>query len=205
MVVRMAVLMSGTGSNLQALLDDPHVGRSVVLVVSNRPEAPALERARSRGVETAVIEPGQFPSREAHDHALLALFEEREIEFVLNAGYMRILTPVVVRPYEGRWLNIHPSLLPAFPGAHPVRDALEWGAKVTGVTVHFVDEQVDHGPIVVQEAVPVLPDDDEATLHARIQEVEHRIYPWAARLLAEGKLKVEARRVHILDEGEGAT
>ena len=116
------------------------------------------------------------------------------------AGFMRILSPMVVRAYEGRMLNIHPSLLPSFPGAHAVRDALSWGAKVSGVTVHLVDEEVDHGPIVLQQAVPVLPDDDEESLHARIQQIEHRVYPLAVRMLAEGRLKVEGRRVHLLGE-----
>jgi phosphoribosylglycinamide formyltransferase-1 len=198
--VRIAVLVSGTGSNLLALLDDPHVGPAVVLVVSNKPEAPALDRARQRGVKTAVVNPAEHDGREAHDAALRSLLEAEDIDLVLNAGYMRILTPVALNAFAGRWLNIHPSLLPAFPGAHPVRDALEWGAKVTGATVHFVDEEVDHGPIVMQQSVPVMPDDDEETLHARIQAVEHRIYPRAARLLAEGRLKVEGRRVHILGQ-----
>jgi phosphoribosylglycinamide formyltransferase-1 len=204
MDVRIAVLVSGTGTNLQALLDDPHIGPGVVLVVSSKPDAAALERAREHGIPTEVVEPRSYETREAHDAALRDLLEREGIEFVLNAGYMRILTPVAVRPHEGRWLNIHPSLLPAFPGAHPVRDALEWGAKVTGVTIHFVDEEVDHGPIVMQESVPVFPDDDEETLHARVQEVEHRLYPRAARLLVEGKLKVEGRRVHVLDQEERA-
>jgi len=200
MNVRVAVLVSGTGTNLQALLDDPHVGPAIVLVVSSRADAPALERAHARGVGTAVLEPRLFETREAHDQALLDLFLREGIEFVLNAGYMRILTPVVVGPFAERWLNIHSSLLPAFPGAHPVRDVLEWGGRVTGVTIHFVDEEADHGPIVLQETVPVFPDDDEDTLHARIQDVEHRLYPRTARLLIEGKLKVQGRRVHILDE-----
>jgi phosphoribosylglycinamide formyltransferase-1 len=198
----MAVLVSGAGTNLQALLDDPDIGPSVVLVVSSRAEATALERAGARGIKAVVLDPATFETREAHDEALLRLFEDEGIEFVLFAGYMRILTPVVLKPFQDRWLNVHPSLLPAFPGAHPVREALESGVKVTGVTVHFVVEEVDQGPIVLQEAVPILSGDDERTLHARIQRVEHRLYPRAARLMAEGKLKVEGRRVHILGEDE---
>ncbi len=198
----MAVLVSGAGTNLQALLDDPDVGPNVVLVVSSRAGAVALERARARGVKALVLDPGRYETREAHDEALLRLLEDEGIEFVLFAGYMRILTPVVLKPFQDRWLNVHPSLLPAFPGAHPVRDALESGARITGVTVHFVVEEVDQGPIVLQEAVPILPGDDEGTLHRRIQEVEHRLYPRAARLMAEGRLKVEGRRVHILGEDE---
>ncbi|HXF57539.1 MAG TPA: phosphoribosylglycinamide formyltransferase [Actinomycetota bacterium] len=198
MDARIAVLASGAGTNLQALLDDPAVGPGVVLVVSDRPGAGALQRARTRGVKTVVLEPSHYGSREEFDHALTVLLEEEAIEFVLLAGYMRILGPEVVSHFRDRILNVHPSLLPAFPGAHAVRDALEWGVKVSGATVHLVDEQVDHGPIVLQEAVPVLPGDDEATLHARIQEVEHRLFPLAARLLVEGRLKVEGRRVHVL-------
>jgi len=198
----MAVLVSGAGTNLQALLDDPDVGPRVVLVVSSRAGAAALERAEARGVKAVVLDPGRYESREAHDDALLRLLEDEGIEFVLFAGYMRILSPVVLKPFQDRWLNVHPSLLPAFPGAHPVRDALESGARITGVTVHFVVEEVDQGPIVLQEAVPILPGDDEGTLHRRIQEVEHRLYPRAARLMAEGRLKVEGRRVHILGEDE---
>jgi phosphoribosylglycinamide formyltransferase 1 len=195
-----AVLASGSGTNLQALLDDPEVGPTVVLVVSDNRDAPALERARSRGVRTVVLEPREYESREAHDEALRGVLEGEKIDFILFAGYMRILTPVVVKAFQGRWLNIHPSLLPAFPGAHPIRDALAWGAKVTGVTVHFVDEEVDHGPIVLQQSVPVQPGDDEVSLVARVHEVEHELYPRAARLLAQGRLRVEGRTVHIDEE-----
>ncbi len=200
MDARVAVLASGTGTNLQALLDDPHVGPWIVLVVSDRAEAPALERARVRGVKAVALAPPSTETRDDFDRRLDALLEEEAVEYVLLAGYMRILGPMVVRAFEERILNVHPSLLPAFPGAHAPRDALEWGAKVSGVTVHLVDEQVDHGPIVAQEAVPILDGEDEAALHARIQEVEHRLYPKAARLLIEGRLKIEGRRVHVLDQ-----
>jgi len=198
---RIAVLASGSGTNLQALLEDPFVGPRVALVASDKPGAYALERAASRGVQTVVVEPKDFDSRPGHDAALLQALQAASTDHVLLAGYMRILTAGFVRHFEHRMLNIHPSLLPAFPGAHPVRDALAWGAKVTGVTVHLVDTNVDHGPIVVQEPVLILPDDDEESLHRRIQELEHRMYPRAARLLVEGRLKVEGRRVHVLDGG----
>jgi phosphoribosylglycinamide formyltransferase-1 len=200
MDARIAVLASGAGSNLQALLDDPHVGPSVVLVVSDRPASEALDRARKRRIRAVALEPGHYRSREDFDQALEGLLEQEGIEFVLLAGYMRILGPKVVGAFRDRIMNVHPSLLPAFPGAHAVRDALDWGARVTGATVHLVDEEVDHGPIVLQEAVPVLPGDDELSLHDRIKEVEHRLFPLAARLLAESKLKIEDRRVHILDD-----
>jgi phosphoribosylglycinamide formyltransferase 1 len=197
---RIAVLASGAGTNLQALLDDPRIGPQVALVVSDRPGALALERARARGVKAVVLEPSHYASREEFDRALTALLEEEAIEFVLLAGYMRILGANTVQAFRDRILNVHPSLLPTFPGAHPVRDALAWGIRITGVTVHLVDEDVDHGPIVLQEPVLVLPEDDERSLHQRIQVVEHRLFPRAARLLTEGMLKVEGRLVHIIGE-----
>ena len=197
---RIAVLASGSGTNLQALLDDRVVGPCVALVVSDVPGAFALERARARGVRAVVLEPSHYATREAHDLALEHLLEEEGIEFVLLAGYMRVVGPSVVRAFENRILNVHPALLPAFPGAHAVREALEWGTKVTGATVHLVDDQVDHGPVVLQEAVPVLDDDDERSLHARIQDVEHRLLPQAARVLVEGRLDVEGRRARVREE-----
>jgi phosphoribosylglycinamide formyltransferase 1 len=197
---RVAVLVSGAGTNLQALLDDPEVRPWIALVVSDRPGAAALERARSHGVRAEFLDPSR-DDRSAYGWTLLALLNREGIEFVVLAGFMRILAPEVVRAFEGRIVNIHPSLLPAFPGAHAVREALAWGARVSGVTVHLVDEEVDHGPIVLQEPVPVEPDDDEASLHARIQKVEHRLYPRAVRLLVEGRLKVEGRVVHVLGDG----
>ncbi len=197
---RIAVLASGAGTNLQALLDDPHVGPQVALVVSDKPGAAALDRARARGVKAVVLEPSHYPSRDEFDRALTTLLEEEAIEFVLLAGYMRILGASTVQAFRDRILNVHPSLLPTFPGAYSIRDALAWGLKVTGATVHLVDEEVDHGPIVLQEPVLVLPDDDERSLHQRIQAVEHRLLPRAARFLVEGRLKVEGRLVHILGD-----
>jgi phosphoribosylglycinamide formyltransferase 1 len=190
---RVAVLASGSGTNLQALLDHPAIG--VVLVVSDRGDAGALSRARDAGVEALHLDPKAFGSREDHDAALVRLLEDRGIDLVCLAGYMRILSPVAVRAFDGRIVNVHPSLLPAFPGAHAVRDALEWGVKVTGCTVHVVDEEVDHGPILAQEPVPVRKDDDEESLHARIQAVEHRLYPETVQAWLEGRLRVEGRRV----------
>ncbi|MBA3551963.1 MAG: phosphoribosylglycinamide formyltransferase [Actinobacteria bacterium] len=201
MSARVAVLASGGGTNLQALLDAPEVKPWISLVVSDRPRAGALERARMACVEAVVLEPGGFATREEHDRALAETLRNSGIDVLLLAGYMRILGAPLVRSFPERILNVHPSLLPAFPGASAVRDALDWGAKVTGATVHMVDEEVDHGPIVLQEAIPILPGDDEAGLHARIQAVEHRLFPLGARLLVEGRLKVEGRRVHILGPG----
>jgi phosphoribosylglycinamide formyltransferase 1 len=194
---RVAVLASGGGTNLQALLDDPVVGPAVALVISDRQEAKALDRARSAGIRAVHLDPVDHPTREAHDAELVSLVAAQGIDIVCLAGYMRILGPAVVRRHWGRLLNVHPSLLPAFPGAHAVEDALAWGVKLTGCTVHLVDEEVDHGPIVAQEAVPVLDDDDPATLHARIQEVEHRLYPQAVRAVGERRVQLEGRRVRL--------
>lgn len=200
---RIAVLASGVGSNLQALLEDPIVGPWVALVVSDRESAGALVKARDRGVRAEWVDPSGHATRESYDAAVLEVLREEAIDTVVLAGFMRILSPVLVRAFEGRILNVHPSLLPAFPGAHGPRDALAWGVKVSGVTVHLVDEELDHGPIVCQEAVPVLDGDDERSLHARIQAVEHRLYPWAVRTLVEGRLVVGGRRVTI-EGGEGS-
>ena len=187
------MLASGTGSNLQALLDDEVVGPAIELVVSDRAEAKALDRARSAGVEGVHLDPKAYGDRAAHDEALVELLQRGGIELVCLAGYMRILSPVFVHAFLGRAVNIHPSLLPAFPGGQAVRDALAWGVKVTGCTVHLVDEEVDHGPILAQEAVPVLEDDDEASLHARIQEAEHRLYPRVVRHILEGGIRTDGR------------
>jgi phosphoribosylglycinamide formyltransferase-1 len=194
---RVAVLASGSGTNLQALIDDSVVGPAVALVVSDRGDTKALDRARTAGVRTVHLDPAGHGSREAHDAALLELLRSASIDLVCLAGYMRILSPPLVRAFWGRMVNVHPSLLPAFPGAHAVRDALAWGVRVTGCTVHLVDEEVDHGPILAQEPVEILPDDDEETLHARIQEVEHRLYPWAVRALLERRFRLEGRRAVV--------
>lgn len=198
-VPRVAVLASGGGTNLQALLDDPVVGPWVVLVASDREDAGALERARRRGVRAEHVDPASFPDRAAFDHAVAELLHEDAIDVVVLAGFMRIVGPELVDAFGSRMLNVHPALLPAFPGAHAVADALAWNVKVTGVTVHLVDHEVDHGPIVSQEAVVVSPDDDWDSLEARIHEVEHRLLPAAVRALGEGRLSVEGRRVRILD------
>jgi phosphoribosylglycinamide formyltransferase 1 len=197
---RVAVLASGKGSNLQALLDDPTTRPWIALVLSDRESSGAILRAEEAGVSTIFLDPKGYESRGDYDRALLDILAVENIEFVALAGFNRILSADLVRAYEGRILNVHPSLLPSFGGGlHAARDALEWGAKVSGATVHLVTEEVDVGPIVLQEAVPVLSGDDEAALHARIQEVEHRLYPRALRLLVEGKLKVEGRIVHVDD------
>ena len=201
MGARIAVLASGTGSNLQALLDDELVGPAITLVVSDRGEAKALDRARSAGIEGVYLDPKAYEDRTSHDQALVSLLQDRGIDLVCLAGYMRILSPDFVRAFWGRTLNVHPALLPAFPGAHAVRDALASGVKITGCTVHLVDEEVDHGPILAQEAVRVLDEDDESLLHARIQEAEHRLYPQVVRRMLEGGLRPEGR--HAMPGGSG--
>jgi phosphoribosylglycinamide formyltransferase 1 len=197
------VLVSGRGSNLQAILAAcarPGFPARVTVVISDREQAAALQTARAASVEALWINPKDFGDREAFDKALAGELQRRSVGLVCHAGFMRILSPVYVRAFAGRALNVHPSLLPAFPGLHAQRQALEHGAKVTGATVHFIDEGVDTGPIVLQAAVPVEPEDTEETLAARILAQEHRLYPDAIRLFAEGRLRIEGRRVIVLPE-----
>ena len=198
--LRVAVLASGRGSNFRALAEAAAAGRipaSVVVLVTDRAGAPALAVAREHRIEAVVVDPKQHPSREAHEKAVIAVLEERRVGLVCLAGYMRLLSAGFVAHFAGRLLNIHPSLLPAFPGLHPHRQALAHGVRVSGATVHFVDEGVDTGPVVLQAAVPVEPDDTEESLAARILVEEHRIYPEAVRLFAEGRLEIRGRRVDI--------
>jgi phosphoribosylglycinamide formyltransferase 1 len=194
----LGVLASGRGSNLQAILDAIEAGRCparVAVVVSDRKDAPALERARRAGARAVHLDPRAYPDRVAFDEAVAEVLDQHATELVCLAGYMRVLSPEFVRRFPGRILNVHPALLPAFPGLHAQRQALQHGVKVAGATVHFVDEGVDTGPIVLQSAVPVLDNDTEDTLAARILVEEHRLYPEAIRLYAEGRLGVEGRRV----------
>jgi phosphoribosylglycinamide formyltransferase 1 len=188
---RIAVLASGKGTNLQALLDDPRVGPHVALVVSDRVDAPALDRARAHEIETVHLDPRDFPTRAAHDEALATLLRDRATDVVVLAGYMRILGPEVVEAFSGQMLNVHPSLLPAFPGIRAIAEAVDYGVRVTGVTVHLVDEQLDHGPVVFQEAVEVHPDDTAESLEERVHEVEHRLLPAAVEALLEGRIHEE--------------
>jgi phosphoribosylglycinamide formyltransferase 1 len=197
------VLVSGRGSNLQAILDAcawPGYPAHVAVVISDRERALALERARTAGVEALWINPKDFADRESFDAELVRELTARGVGLMCHAGFMRILSPVYVRAFAGRALNIHPSLLPAFPGLHAQRQALDHGAKVAGATVHFVDEGMDSGPIVLQAAVAVEPNDTEETLSARILVQEHRLYPEAIRLFAEGRLRIEGRRVIVTPE-----
>jgi phosphoribosylglycinamide formyltransferase 1 len=194
------VLVSGRGSNLQALLEacaTPGYPARIVVVISDREHAAALDLARAARVEALWVNPKDFADRESFSLALVRELEARKVGLVCQAGFMRILSAGYVRAFAGRALNIHPSLLPAFPGLHPQRQALDHGVKVTGATVHFVEEGVDSGPIVLQATVPVEPGDTEATLAARILVEEHRLYPEAVRLFAEGRLEIVGRRVRI--------
>jgi phosphoribosylglycinamide formyltransferase-1 len=202
---RVVVLVSGHGSNLQALLDAvaaPGSGLAVVLVVADRPGAFGLERARRAGIDTAVARPADHPDRAAYDLALRDLVAAARPDVVCLAGFMRILGPSFVRAFPDRIVNTHPSLLPAFRGAHAVRDALAYGVTVTGCTVHLVDEEVDHGPVLFQAAVPIEPGDDEDRLHERIKREEHRLLPVAVRLLAEGRVRVEGRQARLIQPEE---
>lgn len=196
----LGVLISGRGSNLQAILNaiaDGRLDARVGVVVSNKLDAQGLERAEDAGVPTVVLSHKDYDSREAYDEALLAALRERDVDLVCLAGFMRILSPVLVRAYPNRILNIHPSLLPAFIGLHAQRQAVEHGAKVSGCTVHLVDEELDHGPILMQATVPVEDADTEESLSARILEREHELYPQAIRLILDGHVTIEGRRARV--------
>jgi phosphoribosylglycinamide formyltransferase-1 len=201
----LGILVSGRGSNMVALLEGVRSGfipGEVGIVVSNKPSAPALDKARSFDVPTAVVPQKEFrgKDREEHDRAVNDVLEQAGVDVICLAGYMRILSPWLVGRYANRIVNIHPSLLPAFPGLHGQRQALEYGVRVTGCTVHLVDAELDHGPILAQAAVPVLADDSEESLSARILEQEHRIYPLAVRWLCQDRVELDGRRVRIRDE-----
>ena len=185
---------------MQALLDDPVVGPWIVLVISDRAEARALERARARAVEAVHVDPAGFDDRAAFDHALVETLRDHAVDVVALAGFMRIAGPELVGAFRDRMVNVHPALLPAFPGTSAVADALAWGVKVTGVTVHLVDEEVDHGPVVFQESIEIHPDDDGDALEERVHEVEHRLLPAAVRAIGEGRVVVEGRTVRVLQE-----
>ncbi|MDZ4857224.1 MAG: phosphoribosylglycinamide formyltransferase [Nitrospirota bacterium] len=202
--LRVAVLASGRGSNLQAVIDAIEAGRvqaKIVAVISNKKDAPALERARRHRLSGLFVDPkpyaGRPDSREAYDRELLDVLRRHDVELVLLAGYMKIVTSILVEAFANRMMNIHPSLLPSFPGLEVQKKAIEWGCKLAGCTVHFVTEGVDEGPIILQAAVPILDEDNPETLAARILEQEHKIYPRAVQLFAEGRLKVEGRHVFI--------
>jgi phosphoribosylglycinamide formyltransferase 1 len=198
--VPIAVLISGSGTNLQAIIDAVEADQldaTIRLVLSNRADAYGLARAKTHGIPTEVVDHKQFATREGFDQAVVELLRARDVELVVLAGFMRLLSPVFVKAFSNRMMNIHPALLPSFPGLHVQKQAVEHGVRFSGCTVHFVNEQCDEGPIIIQAVVPVFPDDTEAGLAARILEQEHRIYPRAIQLYSEGRLRIEGRRVFV--------
>jgi len=201
---RVAVLLSGRGSNFTAIQGAVRAGRidaDISLVLSNKADAPGLVKARDEGLETLFLDPKLHATREDYDRALVAEIERRRVDLVCLAGYMRIVTPGLCDAYRHRIVNIHPALLPSFPGLHVQQRAIDWGVRFSGCTVHFVAAEVDMGPIILQAAVPVLQDDTEDALAARILVEEHRIYPEAVGLYFQGRLEVRGRRVFILEAG----
>ena len=200
-MMRVGVLASGSGSNFSALAAALNVDVAsparVELLICNVPGAKVLERAGLARVEARLMDHRAAPSREAFDESLADALLERRVELVCLAGYMRLVTPAFLRRFPGKVINVHPALLPSFPGLHAVRQALEYGVRVAGCTVHFVDEGTDTGAIIAQAAVPVLPGDDEASLSARIQLEEHRLYPAVVRAIARGEVSLEGRRVRL--------
>ena len=193
-----AVLISGSGTNLQSIIDAIAAKRldaQIEIVLSNKIDAYGLVRAKDHGIATEVIDHKAFSSREAYDQAVVDLLRARGVQLVVLAGFMRLLSPVFVKAFSNRIMNIHPSLLPSFPGLHVQKKAIEHGVRFSGCTVHFVNEECDEGPIIIQAVVPVFPDDTEEQLAARILKQEHRIYPRAIQLYAEGRLHVVGRTV----------
>ena len=198
----MGVLCSGRGTNLQSILaavDSGQIPAPVGVVLTDKPDAKALERAEKAGIPHFCVNRKQYADKQAFEEALVEKLREHGVTLVILAGFMRILSPYFVHEFPGRILNIHPSLLPSFGGAHAHRDVLAYGVKVSGCTIHFVDEGMDSGPIILQTAVPVLDGDDEDTLAARVLEQEHKLYPRAIELFLNGKLKIEGRKVRILE------
>jgi phosphoribosylglycinamide formyltransferase-1 len=200
MTIALGVLVSGSGSNLQAIMDrvgDGSLDADIRIVIANNPGTLGLERAREAGLPTACVLHADFPVREDFDRELVRLLRAAKVEFVALAGFMRILTPEFLTPFAGRVVNIHPALLPACPGLRAQEQQARHGVRLAGCTVHFVDEEMDHGPIIIQAAVPAFADDDEATLGARILEMEHRIYPQALQWIAQDRVRVAGRQVVV--------
>jgi phosphoribosylglycinamide formyltransferase 1 len=199
---RFAVLISGRGSNMRSLVEASEAGRipaKVALVFSNHVDAPGLEFSRKKGIESVVMAHKEFPRREDYDSEVVKILQSRGVDLVCLAGFMRLLSPVFVRAFPMRIMNIHPGLLPAFPGLHAQRQAVEYGVKVTGCTVHFVDEGLDSGPIILQKTLEVFPDDTEESLSARLLPLEHQTYVEAVQLFFERRLQVDGRKVHIIE------
>ncbi len=209
-VLKIGVLVSGRGSNLQAIhgaIQSGALQASIAVVISNKKEAPGLARAKAEGLPCVFHDPkafaGEANAREAYDQALVEILKNYGVDLVILAGYMRIVTSTLINRYQWKMMNIHPSLLPAFPGLSAQQQALDWGVKISGCTVHFVTEGVDEGPIILQAAVPVREGDTADSLSSRILKEEHRIYPEAIQLFAEGRLQIQGRQVKILPQSVG--
>ncbi|MDH4226277.1 MAG: phosphoribosylglycinamide formyltransferase [Deltaproteobacteria bacterium] len=207
-MLKLGVLISGGGTNLQAIIDEIEAKRldaKISLVISSKPDAGGLERAKKHGIKTLVITKADHPEREAYDKAIVAALKDAGAELVVLAGFMRIVTPTLINAFKNKIINIHPALLPAFPGLDVQQKAIDYGARFSGATVHFVDEGVDTGPVILQAVVPVLQNDTAKTLAARILNEEHKILPEAIRLISEGRVSVQGRRVIIKDAAENDT
>lgn len=206
--IRIAVFASGFGSNLQALIDfnkKDDMGGDIVLVFSNKSNAHALGRARKNNIKAVFLDPGKFNTRDDYDSEIFKLLKSERIGLIVLAGYMYLLTPFLAGKFQGRILNIHPALLPSFKGTHGIQEAFDHGVKITGVTVHFVDEKLDHGPIVAQEAINISQDHSVQELEEEIHKIEHRIYPMAVKYFCNGELLIKGRKVFIkskLDRGQ---
>jgi len=197
---RIAIFLSGRGSNFMAIHDAITAGKinaEIVLVFSNKKEASGLKIAQERNLDTLYLNPKEFPSKEAYDESIIQEIKKRNVDLICLAGYMKILTALFCNTFKNRIINIHPALLPSFPGLHVQQKAIDWGVRYSGATVHFVTADVDMGPIILQAVVPVLQNDDEDTLSERILKQEHKIYPEAVKLYFEGSLEVKGRRVYI--------
>lgn len=198
---RIAILASGFGSNLQAIIDQAQnldINGEIVLVFSNNENAYALERAKKYGIKSASFNPGQFESRQDYDKELLALLKNEKIDLIVMAGYMLLVGQEIIREFSNRIINVHPALLPSFKGIHGIKDAFDYGVKVTGVTVHFVEEELDAGPVISQEALNITEDDTIQTLEEKIHKIEHKIYPLAVKYFCNGRLAINGRKVEIL-------
>ena len=202
-LLKLGILISGNGSNLQSIIDYIEKGSlkaTIKIVISNNPDAYGLTRAKKHGIPVVILKNGDFINKEDFDLELINILKNNSVDLVILAGFMRVLTPTFLKAFTQKIMNIHPALLPSFPGIHGQKQALEYGVKLSGCTVHFVDEGVDTGPIIIQSAVQVFDDDTEETLAARILIEEHRIYPQAIQLFAEGKIEIKGRKVSIKTE-----
>jgi phosphoribosylglycinamide formyltransferase 1 len=200
--LKIGVLVSGSGSNLQSIInriEEGHLDSEIAIVISNNPDAYALKRCENHGIPTVVIRHGDYASRDAFDQAMIDILMSHGVELVVMAGFMRVLTSLFLRAFPRKIMNIHPALLPAFPGLHVQKKAVDYGVKFSGCTVHFADEGVDTGPIIIQAVVPVLPDDTEDTLAKRILSEEHKIYPQAIQWFAEGRIEILGRKVYMTE------